>query len=207
MPARLLHTAFSRRGESRLRAHRRGQSLVEFALTIPIFFALLIGLIEFGFALNAVLSANYATREASLVAAEAGNTAGADCVILKMIEDRVTAPADRAQISQVRIYKANASGGVVAGKVNTYARTGSLPCVVGSTSFTLTYELVGSAGYAETTRCNVAGGCAGSTSVDHIGVEMTYLHTWRTGAPAIIGLGGPGYTIIKSNAMRMEPVL
>jgi hypothetical protein len=192
------------------RRESRGQSLVEFALAIPIFFALLIGLIEFGFALNAVLSSNYATREASLVAAEAGNTAGADCVILKMIEDRVTAPADRRQISQVRIYKATASGGVVAGKVNTYTRSGTLPplsCVVGSTSFTLPYQPQGAAGYPETSRCNVAGGCAGTTSVDHIGVEMTYLHTWRTGAPGIIGMSGPGYTIVKSNAMRMEPVL
>ncbi len=201
MATRLRLPGIGRRSES------GGQSLVEFALAIPIFFALLIGLIEFGFALNAVLSSNYATREASLVAAEAGNTAGADCVILKMIEDRVTAPADRVNISQVRIYKATASGGVVAGKVNTYARTGTLNCVVGSTSFSLPYQLVGPAGYPETSRCNVAGGCAGTTSVDHIGVEMTYIHTWRTGAPGIIGLTGPGYTITKSNAMRMEPVL
>jgi Flp pilus assembly protein TadG len=202
MAAWLRHPAIDRGREG-----RHGQSLVEFALAIPIFFALLIGLIEFGFALNAVLTSNFATREASLIAAEAGNTAGADCVILKMVDDRVTAPADRGQITQVRIYKATASGGVVAGKVNTYARTGSLACVVGSTSFTLPYQLVGPAGYLETTRCNVAGGCAGTTSVDHIGVEMTYLHTWRTGAPGIIGMSGPGYTIIKSNAMRMEPVL
>jgi Flp pilus assembly protein TadG len=201
MPVRLRFPASGSRAKS------RGQSLVEFALAIPIFFALLIGLIEFGFALNAVLSANYATREASLIAAEAGNTAGADCVILKMVEDRVTAPADRRLISQVRIYKATASGGIVAGKVNTYARTGTLNCLVGSTSFTLPYQLQGAAGYPETTRCNVAGGCAGTTSVDHIGVELTYLHTWKTGAPGIIGMSGPGYTIVKSNAMRMEPIL
>ena len=53
----------------------RGQSLVEFALVFPIFLLLLFGIIEFAFVFNAQLSLNYATRDAALIAAEAGNNA------------------------------------------------------------------------------------------------------------------------------------
>lgn len=48
--------------------HRaRGQTLVEFALTFPLFLVVLFGIIEFAFLFNAQLSLNYATRDASLV--------------------------------------------------------------------------------------------------------------------------------------------
>ena len=50
-----------------------GQSLVEFALVIPIFLVLLMAVIEFAFLMNGQLSINYATRDAALIAAEAGN--------------------------------------------------------------------------------------------------------------------------------------
>ena len=40
-----------------------GQSLVEFALVFPIFFILLLGIIEFAFVFNAMLAVNFASRE------------------------------------------------------------------------------------------------------------------------------------------------
>ena len=61
----------------------RGQTLVEFALVFPIFFVLLMGMIEFGLVFNALLSINFASRDGSLIAAEAGNAVGSDCVILE----------------------------------------------------------------------------------------------------------------------------
>ena len=73
--------------------HQRGQSLVEFALVFPIFFVLLMGLIEFGLVFNALLSINFASRDASLIAAEAGNAVCSDCVILKKVEDSIGSPA------------------------------------------------------------------------------------------------------------------
>ena len=81
----------------------RGQSLVEFALVFPIFFVLLMSLIEFGLVFNALLSINFATRDASLIAAEAGNAVGADCIILKKVENSIGAPANKAQIQTVEI--------------------------------------------------------------------------------------------------------
>ena len=96
----------------------------------------------------------------------------------------------------------------VAGKVNTYNRTGSTTCTMpDSTTLTVPYTLSGGAGYADTTRCNIQGGCSGSGGVDTIGVKITYNYTPFTPLGSFIGLGTTSYTLVESNAMRMEPVL
>ena len=99
------------------RASQAGQSLVEFSLVIPLFLVVLMAVIEFSFLMNGQLSINYATRDAALIAAEAGN-AGldaqnddlADCVILQKVQQDVTAPASTSNITQVQIYWTNATG-------------------------------------------------------------------------------------------------
>jgi Flp pilus assembly protein TadG len=195
---------------------REGQSVVEFALVIPLFVLLLIGIIEFAFALNAVLAVNFATREAALIAAEAGNGDGADCVILTKIEDSISAPSDRKSITSVEIYKANRVGAKLA--TNTYQRTPATPmsCTFpGSPPIVITvpYSLVGGQNYEDIKRCNVLAGCPANaplpltTSVDQIGVEVSYSYTWRTPLSGLLTLSGTGYTIVKSNSMRMEPIL
>ena len=81
------------RSDARRRA-RRGQTLVEFALVFPIFITMLFGLIEFGFVFNAVLAVNYAARDGALAAAEAGDAAGADCVILDWVDQARRGPRE-----------------------------------------------------------------------------------------------------------------
>jgi Flp pilus assembly protein TadG len=193
------------------RAPVEGQSLVEFALVFPIFFVLLMGLIEFGLVFNALLSINFATRDASLIAAEAGNGAGADCVILKKIEDSIGSPSNKNQITQVLIYKANKNGNAQAGRINTYTRGGSKTCTLpDATTLTVPYTPA-AAGYPETQRCNVVNGCptfpGSPVGVDTIGVKITYHYTWFTPMGSFIGLGIADYYMDESNAMRMEPVL
>jgi hypothetical protein len=183
---------------------------VEFALVFPIFILMFMATIEFGLGFNAVLDVNYASRNASLLAAEAGNTAGADCVILKSIESDVTSPATASQILNVDIYWADPDGGQKVGYVNHYVRSSSTTCTYrdGST-LTVPYS-ASSLGYVDTTRCNALKGCGGShPGLDTIGVSIQYRHTWRTPMFAIIPGIGPGtsITFIKSNAMRMEPIL
>lgn len=190
---------------------RRGQALVEFALVIPIFFTLLIGLIEFSLIMNAQLSINFATREAALIGAEAGNSVGADCAILQTIESSVTAPASSGLITEVRIYRSDTVGRPVplgGPQVNTYRRTGSTACPrPGNPTATVGFSLFGAAGYPEIGRCNTIAGCGPSRPLDHIGVEVTYAYSWHTPLSSLVGLGGTGYTMVKSNAMRMEPIL
>jgi Flp pilus assembly protein TadG len=212
---------------SRLRPAGRpiddGQSLVEFALVAPIFLLLMMGLIEFAFLMNGLLSINYASRDAALVGAEAGNAAGADCQILRKVELDVSAPASAANITEVQIYRTNSSGqlldvdgNVTSGPgqaVDTYSRTGATTCTLADgTSQTVPYTLVGTPTYPDAARCNdiegTAEGCqAGHPGLDTIGVSITYHDTWRTPLHALLGLLGGGWTVTQSNPMRLEPVL
>ncbi len=207
-----LAARFVDRARGSLRARRRrseGQTLVEFSLVIVPFLVILMGTIEFGLAFNGVLDVEYASRNAALLAAEAGSSAGADCVILKSIEDDMGAPTDRAQISTVQIYWAEADGDIKGGSTNVYTRgAGTTTCTYpDGTSLVEPYQAT-SIGYQDTTRCNVLKGCGGShPGLDTIGVQITYFHTWRTPMSKLIGGSGSGFTIVRSNAMRMEPVL
>jgi Flp pilus assembly protein TadG len=200
--------ALSARGVREGRSRQRGQSLVEFALVIPLFLLLFVALIEFAMVLNAVIAINFASREASLIGAEAGNAGDADCVILAAVETAVGPPAAPTQITGVRIYQANRAGAVIPGRVNAYVRTGETTCTYPDGSVVrVPYTRTGGAGYPEASRCNVLAGCGGSTTVDQIGVEVTYQYSWRTPMYSLLGWSSTGYTLIKSNAMRMEPVL
>jgi Flp pilus assembly protein TadG len=202
---------FAMRRLRRLRREpaERGQTMVEFALVFPIFILLIVGLIEFSLAFNALLSVNFASRDAALLAAEAGEDIGADCVILASIDADVQPPASRVRISQVRIYWANSQGTELA--ANVYSRTGSLTCTQpDSSTITVPYTLQGGSNYGETLRCSVLAGCPedpGHTELDNIGVSITYSYSWVTPMAKIITLGGTGFTLTHANVMRMEPVL
>jgi len=60
-----------------LKRHRRGQSLVEFTILLPVLLMMLSGLIEFGFLLNTYLDVIDAAREAARFAASDDPTIGA----------------------------------------------------------------------------------------------------------------------------------
>jgi Flp pilus assembly protein TadG len=184
--------------------------MVEFALAFPIFLLIVIGLIEFGTAFSALLGVNFASRDAALLAAEAANDAGADCIILQSIESDVDAPSRATRIEEVRIYWATDTGGVMPGNpVNTYQRSGSTTCgLPDGTSITVPYSLVGTEGYPLVDRCDVIGGCGGAhDTVDTIGVSITYQHSWVTPLAQLISMSGTGFEFTHSNAMRMEPSL
>ncbi len=173
-------------------------------MVFPFFIVILFGVIEFAFVFNAYLSIDFATRDAALAAAEAGNDTGADCSILRAIERSIGAPADKGSIAKVRIFKASTTGANL-GPTNVYTRTGATPCPDGSGSIPYTIQ---STGYAESARCNILAGCGpGSLTVDTIGVEITYTYAWKTPLARLLPMSGNGYTMIKDNAMRMEPVL
>ena len=192
----------------RSRRSGRGQSLVEFSLVFPFFLILLFSVIEFAFALNALLSVDFATREAALAAAEGGTQTGADCAILRAIERSVEAPADDDQLTQVRIFRATANGDPASPlREMVYSRGGSMDCpLADGTPATLPYTY-DSGTYTASTRCNTLSGCGpGSLSVDTIGVEATYNYIWHTPLPNLWSQSGSGYLIKNGNAMRMEPV-
>ena len=193
------------------RVPQRGQTLVEFAMVFPIFMFLFLAIIEFGLVFNALLSINFATRDASLIAAEAGNSAQADCVILKKVQDSIGAPASAARVTEIRIYKANKNG-TSSGAENVYVPGGPMACKdLQGAAFTVPYSKSGTLGYPATDRCNILAGCApavpGSTEVDTIGVRVSYDYEWATPIGNLLNFAFAKYDMVSSNIMRMEPVL
>lgn len=71
----------------RLKFHRneKGQSLVEFALLLPVIMIILLGIIEFGFMFNAKITLNSAAREGARVYAITNDTAQVDTAVNKNV--------------------------------------------------------------------------------------------------------------------------
>jgi len=166
----------------------------------------LLAIVEFAFVMNALVSVDFATRDAALAAAEAGNAGDADCSILRTLDRGMTTPAKNELVSEVRVYKADANGNAL-GPVNVYDRNGTTSCpLADGTPATVSYRSV-STGYDAAGRCNELQGCKVQTTVDTIGVQITYRYAWVTPLHWLMPTLGPGYNMVKSNAMRMEPVL
>ncbi len=203
------------------RRRQRGQTLVEFALILPIFLVLLLAVIEFAFVFNAVLSSAYATRDSSLIAAEAGSNPGADCVTIAKVLADMQPPVDSSQITQIIIYRANTSGGPVGGSYtaagNVWNRTGSTNCSAYGGSASLPFTLV-TANYPEGLpnlvtgaggRCAYLNGCPNNSlrTRDTVGVMVSYTYAWHTPLRNFLIVSGNGMTVTRSNEMRMEPIL
>jgi Flp pilus assembly protein TadG len=187
----------------RYRRDELGQGLVEFAIVLPVLMLLIFGLIEWSFVMNTQASVNFASRDGAMLAAEGGNNAGTDCMILARIERDLVAPALPPRIQDVQIYWSDRNGGQIGSNVNLYSRFGSITCnYADGTSLTVPYTLTGP-GYLEGSRCDILNGCGGShTTVDTVGVRVTYQHQWvsyigQTIAPTLI--------LNKSTAIRIEP--
>lgn len=180
--------------------------MVEFILVFPLFFVLLLAVVEFGFVMNAQVSIDFASRDAALAAAEAGNADNADCSILRALDRGMTTPANNQRVTEVRVFKSDANGKPL-GPVNIYDRNGATSCpLADGTAATVAYRRVSNT-YIETDRCNELQGCKVQTTVDTIGVQLTYAYGWVTPLHWLMPTLGPGYTMVKANAMRMEPVL
>ena len=180
-----------------------GQSLVEFALVLPVLLLLIVGLVEFALAFNSRDSVFFASRDASMLAAEGGNIAGTDCVVLDRVERDIVSPARPVRVQTVKIFWSDKNGVEQSGTENLYTRTGSTTCDYGNgTSLTVPYTLTTSL-YPESGRCDVLAGCGGGhPGPDNVGVTITYTHSWVTSI-ARISLSSLTFNI--TSATRVEP--
>jgi Flp pilus assembly protein TadG len=194
----------------------RGQALVEFALLIPVLFVLIMGIIEFAVAFNAVLGVNRASQNGAHTASIAGNMQGADCLILEQIEDDIGAPNDKRNIQLVEIQRTAMAGNVVYAQ-NAWVRSGSTSCDLNNgTTVTVPYTRTEN-GYPVNQRCNVLSGCPTYTpvrsTVDNVGVMIRYRYEWITPLGTLLPFVGgdrdasTGWTFQKRNVFRMEPNL
>ena len=171
------------------RAGSRGQSLVEFAVSVPVFVMLLFGMLEFGFAFNHNLTLEYATREGARSGAALANgtvtipCAEVDNEIIASVQRVLKspgAPVDISQIGELRIYKADAAGNQIGSNFNRwiYAPLGG-PTVDG---VVLDFK-------SNAVNWNACIRDNGSTP-DSIGVSLTY--TYRLISPLGVFLGMTG---------------
>lgn len=184
----------------------RGQAIVELALILPLLVLLVVGIIEFSLLLNARNTVSFASRDGSMLAAEGGSRAGTDCVVLQMIERDIVPPASVLRLTQVKVFWSDQNGDEIGSNHNLYTRWGSLTCDYGDgTSITVPYTLT-TAAYAEDVRCDVLAGCGGAhTSLDTVGVQITYVHPWLTSFARVAGSTGMTFNV--SNTTRIEPQL
>jgi Flp pilus assembly protein TadG len=117
--------ASSRRATDRAgRRRQAGQSVVEFALAIPVLLTLLFGVLNIGVLITDKVVAAFATRQGARVAAELGNAAGSGLTLQQVdqnIEQTVLASAANlgfATITEVDIYQADATGAPANGSFN-----------------------------------------------------------------------------------------
>ncbi len=174
------------------RSTQAGQGLVEFALTLPIFVLVMMGVLEFGFLYNNILTVQYAARQGVSAAAQAGGVDGADCSILKAVERALTTPIDKSRVTSVKIYKSDANGDPIPGAINQYARTGTLDCPGDESE---PYTIVGSEGYPQADRHDSL-----AEGLDVVGVRIGYLYAGITP----IG-SGRTWPVSDGASLRMEP--
>lgn len=107
----------------------RGQSVVEFALILPVFVLILLGLLEFGSAFDHRNAMAYAVREGARVGASLGNggtnSSNVDPTIVAAVRRGLTDPILIENIASIEIFKADTNGNPIPGKINRFDHTGA----------------------------------------------------------------------------------
>ena len=193
----------------RNRRHSRGQAMVEFALVIPVFMALIVGLAELSFLLTIKTEISFASQDATQLAAELGNTADADCMILRQIDQDTGAPADKARLKSVNIFWTDSTG--VSKGADVWTKPGTYHCAVLNVDIPWSQ---GAQGYKSDDRCNILSGLTctpghggvANGGLDWIGVTINYQYKWVTPMPGLTGLGGAAPLFAETHISRLEPV-
>lgn len=177
-----------------------GQGLVEFALVLPIFLLLLLIMFEFGFAYNHNLTLGLASREGARTGAGlasgsqtcaqiAGGARDAqvDANIIAGLQRILKSPGSdvvMTDISQVRIFKADATGAQVGGYVNvwTYTGPGTGPDVDPGPGTELLDFTQGAVAWPACSRDNT------SATPDSIGVQIRYTYRLETPLAGLVSM-------------------
>ncbi len=194
---------------------RSGQGLVEFAMLVPLFMLLLLGLLEFGFVFDHAMTVSYATREgARSGAAFAQGNATTMSARQRDVDKNIVAAVQRvlkararlvesADISEIRIYKAHAERDARADQARTSGPTA--PAAVRSSTGRHLDFVQGTVGWNACTRDN-------GSSPDSIGVSIRYNYRFVTplavapGAssahPGRAGVADPDRTVMALNPIK-----
>ncbi|HEV3096585.1 MAG TPA: TadE/TadG family type IV pilus assembly protein [Candidatus Dormibacteraeota bacterium] len=171
------------RKQPRYRACRRGQTLTEFALVVPVLFLLIMGVLDGALLMFSVGTARYAAAEGSRVAAQLGNVSTTDSQVLTAVRNTV-GTTQIFNVTEVDIYKLNQNGnGDLTPDLAHYNRY----ALDGTAMGPLTYP--------------AAGRNVGNGTSDFLGITVNYTYTWKAGFFSPLG---PVRTTAVSY-VRLEP--
>jgi Flp pilus assembly protein TadG len=199
------------------RDRQRGQSLVEFAMLVPVFLIILLGILEMGFMFDHTMTVSYATREGarSGSAFASGNATTMPCVTSVDVDKHIVAAVQRVleapdsqvvvrDVQSIRIYKSNTSGQEVPGLVNVWTYAAGAGPQVDNAPLDF---IQSSSAWNACTRDNTWNGVAAPP--DSIGVAISYRYTFVTALSAVMGFfgppGGTGLTITDRSVMALNP--
>ncbi len=196
------------------RRPRHGQSLVEYAITVPVFLLILLGMLEFGFAFSHHLTMEYATREGARTgAALASGTNEFPC---SQVDEQVIAAVQRvlvasgsqidiSQIGEIRIYKSTSAGTQSGNTYNSWV-LGTGPVIKGETQ-PLKFKKGATQNWNACpagARKNLSSG--GSDRVDSMGVSITYKYNFITPLASLMRIvGGGSIPMTDRTVMAMNP--
>ena len=166
------------------RRRRRGQSLTEFALVVPVLMLLIFGVLDGGLLMFSVGTARYAAGEGSRLAASLGNAASADAQIVGAVRNTVSSTS-LFQVDEVDIYKLNQDG------------NGNL---TPDPTFYNKYKLDGTPMLSPEPWPSATRNVGNGTS-DFVGVTVNYTYNWKAGFFSPLG---PVRTTAVSY-VRLEP--
>ena len=167
-----------------------GQSVVEFALIVPLFLLLLLSMLELGMAFEHDQTLAYATREGARTGASAGDGSTSypcdattvtnfDAPIIAAVERVLTStgsPIDMAQVTSISVYLAQADGTPTSGKVNIWTPAPGAGPVVDGKAADFKATTVGWTCLAP--RNN-------GVNADGLGVSISYTYQFRTSLSGI----------------------
>ncbi len=187
------------------RERTRAQSLVEYAVIVPVFFLILLGMLELGFAFSHHLTMEYATREGARTGAALAKgsddfpCANVDQQIIAAVQRVLTASGSQVnlnQIQSIRIFKAGANGQEL-GPVNVWVR-GSTAAALPSTP-AVGFQKSSPQSWSACSRNNAA-------NPDSIGVSFRYTYDYITPLGALMGAtGNPTIQMSDKTVMALNP--
>ena len=203
-----------------------GQGLVEFAMLVPVFLLILLGMLEFGFAFNHNMTLEYATREGARAGAAAadGTMKDSSCVnpstgatrafgsddvdplVIAAVQRILKSPGsmiDIAQVTNITIYQVQADGTVPSNKSDVWPLAigagANVPCAYPAQK--MDFSAPTSPQWPASGRSNV--------TPDSIGVSITYTYQFRSALGGILRFfGGSGWsqlTMTDRTVMALEP--
>jgi hypothetical protein len=204
-----------------------GQGLVEFAMLVPVFLLILLGMLEFGFAFNHNMTLEYATREGARAGAAAANgsmkdstcvdpvtgprafsAADVDPLIIASVERILNSPGsmvDLSQVASITIYDANPDGTPISGKSDVWPLSigtgANVPCT-GAPPQRMDFAAPTSTPWPASSRLN------GGTP-DLLGVSISYTYKFRSALGGILrffgGNGAASLAMTDRTVMALEP--